>query len=152
MVEANKTHVVGAPGNDDPIWARLTDQLTWYRVHARRAKRLYTTVKVVQLLVGATVPVVALISAPALLTASLAAVVVVAEGAEQLFQWHSNWLRYRSTAESLKQQRYLYLAGAGPYGADDRRQALAERVERIVSQETSAWLTDAERSEQASRQ
>ncbi len=143
---------VGPPGDDDPVGARLNDQLTWYRNQAKRAKRSYTTVKVVQLLVGATVPVVAAISAPALLTASLAAVVVVAEGAEQLFQWHANWLRYRSTAESLKQQKHLYLAGAGPYGDDDRRQVLAERVERVISQETGTWLADAERSAQTPRQ
>ncbi|MEV6276138.1 DUF4231 domain-containing protein [Nocardia sp. NPDC051832] len=149
MAEANKAQTVGAPGNDDPVWARLNDQLTWYRNKSLRAQRSYKTTKVVQLLVGATVPVVAAISAPALLTASLAAVVVVAEGAEQLFQWHANWMRYRATTESLKQQKHLFLAGTGPYAADDRRLVLAERVERILSQETSAWLTDTERSSQA---
>ncbi|WP_194814344.1 DUF4231 domain-containing protein [Nocardia sp. XZ_19_385] len=139
----------GTPDSDDPVWARLNDQLTWYRAKSLRAQRSYKTMKVVQLLVGATVPVVAAISAPPLLTASLAAVVVVAEGAEQLFQWHANWMRYRSTTESLKQQKHLYLAGTGAYGGDDRRLVLAERVERILSQETSAWLTDTERSSQA---
>ncbi|MEV0246217.1 DUF4231 domain-containing protein [Nocardia sp. NPDC050712] len=150
MVEANQA--AGAPGNDDPVWTRLNDQLSWYRAKSLRAQRSYKAVKVVQLLVGATVPVVAALSAPALLTASLAAVVVVAEGAEQLFQWHANWLRYRATTESLKQQKHLFLAGAGPYGGRERRKVLAERVERIVSQETSAWLTDAERSAQGPQQ
>ncbi|MEU8898080.1 DUF4231 domain-containing protein [Nocardia sp. NPDC048505] len=152
MVEANMGDAAVALAQDDPVWARLVEQLSWYRAKSARAQRSYKTIKIVQLLVGATVPVVAALSAPAWLTAGLAAVVVVAEGTEQLFQWHANWLRYRATTESLKQQKHLFLAGAGAYGGADRRKVLAERVERIVSQETSAWVTEAERNAQPPQQ
>jgi len=36
---------------------------------------------------------------------------------------------YRSTAEALKHERYLYLAKAGPYVGEDRHRPLAERIE-----------------------
>ena len=52
---------------------------------------------------------------------------------------------YRSTAEALKHERYLYLAAAGPYGGDDRVRVLAERVEGLVSQEHAKW-TESRRS------
>ena len=47
---------------------------------------------------------------------------------------------YRVTAEALKRERSLCLARAGPYANAERPDAvLAQRVERIVSQEYGAW-------------
>ena len=46
----------------------------------------------------------------------------------------------RVTAQALMRERSLCLAGAGPYANADRPVALlAQRVERIVSQESGAW-------------
>lgn len=45
----------------------------------------------------------------------LAAVIVVLEGVQHLYQFQEHWITYRSTAEALKHERYLYLAKAGPY-------------------------------------
>ena len=70
--------------------------------------------------------------------------VVVLEGLQQLNQWQSNWVLYRSTAEALKHERFLYLANAGPYRGRDRSRVLAEKVEGLVSQEHAKW-TDARR-------
>ena len=126
-------------GGTDPTWDRLEDQLDWYDRKSVAAQRSYKRVKLVQLVVGATVPVMAGLQAPAALTAALAAVVVVAEGAQQLYQWQTNWVLYRATAEALKHEKYLYLASAGPYSADDRQRILAERLEGLVSQEHAKW-------------
>ncbi|MEV2221587.1 DUF4231 domain-containing protein [Nocardia vinacea] len=129
------------PDEADPVWTRLTDQLRWYSARSTAAQQAYKRVKIGQIVVGAAVPVVAALAAPPAVTAILAAVVVVAEGAQQLFQWHTNWFLYRSTAESLKHEKFLYLASAGPYGESDRRAVLAERVEGLVSQENTQWTT-----------
>ena len=95
--------------------------------------------KLVELVVAAAVPVLAALSAPAAVTASFAAVVVVLEGIVQLYQWQTNWVTYRATAEALKHERYLYLAQAGPYVGPNRHRVLAERVEGLVSQEHAKW-------------
>lgn len=50
----------------------------------------------------------------------LAAAIVVFEGAQHLYQLQEDWISYRSTAEALKHERYLYLARAGPYVGEDR--------------------------------
>ncbi|MGW4843157.1 DUF4231 domain-containing protein [Nocardia brasiliensis] len=135
----------GPPDEHDPVWARLEEQLRWYSTKGAFAQRMYKRVKLGQIVVGATVPVMAALSAPAALTATIAAVVVVAEGAQQLFQWHTNWLRYRATAETLKRERYLFLARGGPYRNGDRRTLLAERLESVLANETSAWTSEHER-------
>ena len=64
---------------------------------------------------------------------------VVLEGIVQLYQWQTNWVTYRVTAEALKHERYLYLAQAGPYVGPNRHRVLAERVEGLVSQEHAKW-------------
>ena len=43
-------------------------------------------------------------------------------------QWQTNWVIYRSTAEALKPE-----SSAGPYATADRRRALAERLEGLIS-------------------
>ncbi|WP_432279882.1 DUF4231 domain-containing protein, partial [Nocardia cyriacigeorgica] len=50
---------------DDPVWARLTDQISWYSTRSSQAQRAYRRVKFGQIVVGSTVPVLAALSAPA---------------------------------------------------------------------------------------
>jgi hypothetical protein len=119
--------------------ARLDDQQGWYDRKSSQAQKAYKRVKVGQLAVGAAVPVVAGLSAPAAVTATLAALVVLAEGIQQLNQWQTNWVLYRSTAEALKHEKYLYQASAGPYTGTDRDVVLAERVEGLTSREHLKW-------------
>jgi uncharacterized protein DUF4231 len=136
------------PVEDDevnPTWDRLEDQLAWYDRKSVAAQQAYKRVKLSQLIVGAIVPVVAALQVSAAVTASLAAFVVVAEGAQQLYQWQTNWVLYRSTAETLKHEKYLYLAAAGPYSTDDRHRVLAERLEGLVSQEHAKWAEGQQR-------
>lgn len=122
-----------------PTWDRLEDQLSWYDRKSVVAQQMYKRVKLGQLIVGAAVPVFAGLQAHPAITATLAALVVVAEGAQQLYQWQTNWVLYRSTAEALKHEKYLYLAATGPYRGDDRNRVLAERLEGLVSQEHAKW-------------
>jgi Protein of unknown function (DUF4231) len=58
-------------------------------------------------------------------------------------------LDYRSSAEALKHEKYLFLASAGPYAAaENPRALLAERVESMVSQEHAKWAAGQEGLEQ----
>jgi hypothetical protein len=60
-------------------------------------------------------------------------------GREHVALFQEHWITYRSTAEALKHERYLYLAQAGPYVGEDRHRQLAERLEGLVSQEHAKW-------------
>ncbi|WP_406230469.1 DUF4231 domain-containing protein [Nocardia sp. NBC_01009] len=118
---------------------RLEDQLNYYRSRSRTAKTAYLRVKLVQIVIGAAVPVLAASGVTGWVTAAVAAVPVVAEGIQQLFQWHSTWLRCRSTAEALKTEKFLYITEAGPYAEGSRSTLLAERITRITGKETDDW-------------
>jgi hypothetical protein len=134
-----------------PAWERLEDQLAWYDRKSLACQRSFKRTKAAQLVLGSAVPVLALTDSTQILTAIVAAVVVVLEGLQQLNQWQANWVLYRSTAEALKHERYLYLAHAGPYRSGDARTVLAERVEGLVSQEHAKWTDARQKSDDGDR-
>jgi hypothetical protein len=136
---ARPIEAVPPPAVEDSTWDRLEDQLGWYDRKSRDNQRRYKWLKLVELAVAAVLPVVAALESPVWVTGGLAAVIVVLEGAQHLYQFQEHWITYRSTAEALKHERYLYLAKAGPYAGEDRHRQLAERLEGLISQEHAKW-------------
>ena len=124
---------------EDVTWERLEDQLVWYDRKSRDNQRRYQWLKLLELAVAAALPVVAGVGSPVWVTGGLAAVIVVLEGVQHLYQFQEQWITYRSTAEALRRERHLYLARAGPYVGEDRQRQLAERIEALVSQEHAKW-------------
>src|SRR6266511_807767 len=130
---------VPLPDAEDPTWDRLEDQISWYDRKSGDDQRRYKWLKLLELAVAAALPVVAGIHSPVWVTGGLASVIVVLEGAQHLYQFQEHWITYRSTAEALKHERYLYLAKAGPYAGEDRHGQLAERLAGLISQEHAKW-------------
>lgn len=132
----------------DPTLERLEDQISWYDRKSEASQRRFKVLKAVQVLAAAAIPVVATLDAHAAVPAALGAAVVLIEGFLQLGQYQQNWIAYRSTCEALKHEKYLFLAGAGPYaGAVDARPLLADRIEGLISQEHAKWVSAREERE-----
>lgn len=133
-----------APPDDadrrDLLWQQLAAQFRWYDRAATRCRRGYLGLKIATLVLGGAVTVLAAIGAPAGLTATLAAAIVAAEGLQQLFQLHANWISYRATAEALRQQAFLYAAHVAPYSEPaTRRDHLADVIRTITTTENTSW-------------
>jgi hypothetical protein len=128
----------------DPIMERLEDQIGWYDQRSISNMHWFKRLKISEIAFAATIPLLAASNIPhaVIATGILGVLVTVFEGMLQLNQFHENWIRYRSTCESLKHEKYIYLANAGPYsGVEKPRALLAERVESLVSQEHAKWAT-----------
>jgi hypothetical protein len=126
------------PMND--VSERLEDQLAWYDAKATRNRLWFQSLKVLQIVIAASIPVVAAADVSVAVAGALGAIIVVMEGLQQLFQFQQNWVSFRGTAEALKRENYLFLAGVGPYQDAQRREALlAQRVEDLVATEHAAW-------------
>jgi hypothetical protein len=124
----------------DLLWQELSAQVRWYDRAATRNRLSYLTFKVAALIIGASVTVLAAVSAPAVLTAALAAAIVVEEGVQQVFRFHSNWISYRATAETLRQHAFLYAANVDPYvDPQTRRDRLADVVRNVAAKENASW-------------
>lgn len=122
---------------------RLTDEIGWYDSRSRLSQRLFKILKTATMTAAAIIPVVATSGAHygGQLAGVLGILIAVLEAIQELNQYRGNWTTYRSTAEALKQEKYLYLGNAGTYsGTSDPSVLLAERIEIIMSKENSKWL------------
>ena len=148
--------MAASPPTNDPTLERLEDQINWYDRKSARQKKFFNILKVVTIVAAATIPfLVALpldVRFSQMITAALGALIVVIEGIQQLYQLQTNWIQYRSTCESLKHEKYLFLAGAGPYAAaQNPHSLLAERIESLVSQEHAKWASTQQTSQRGAQ-
>jgi len=126
----------------DPIMERLEEQIAWYDLKSTSNMQWFKRIKMTEIVSAAVIPLLAASHIPraAVATGVLGVLITVFEGTLQLNQFHENWIRYRSTCESLKHEKYIFLANAAPYSNVERPRALlAERVESLVSQEHAKW-------------
>jgi Protein of unknown function (DUF4231) len=126
----------------DPIFGRLEEEIQWYSRKSARCQRLYKWLKFVEIVAAAAIPLLAGFDTRVEVLAVLGALIVVLEGLQHVNQYQSNWITYRSTAEALKHEKFLYLAGAGPYEVEHPHSLLAERIESLISQEHAKWISE----------
>jgi uncharacterized protein DUF4231 len=136
--------------NRSPTEERLDDQINWYDKRSQEAQRRFKVMKGLVLVTAAAIPVVAAFEAPVYVAGVLGAVVVVLEGLLHAYQYHTNWLTYRSAAEALKREKYLYRARADAYAPSRSRdplRLLARRIEGLISQEHGRWIATLQQEE-----
>lgn len=72
------------------------------------------------------------------------ATIAIVAGLTQLEKYQENWIMHRTTSELLKKEKYYYENQVGEYSESDelkRKKILVERIESIVSSETSKYFT-----------
>jgi hypothetical protein len=142
---------IGHNPGEDVTLDHLQDQIEWYDRKSGYNQKAFKLLKICTISAAAIIPVVAGIKAPSWVTAGLGVFIVILEGMQQLNQYHSNWISYRSTCEALKHEKFLYLGKAGPYAAaNDPHALLAERIESLVSQEHAKWASSQEQGRKSS--
>jgi hypothetical protein len=135
-----------ATHDSDPTLRRLDDQIDWYDRRSITAQRRYKIFKAVQLVAAAALPVSAPFDVHAAVPSVIGALIIVVEGFQQLNQYQQNWISYRSTCESLRHEKYLHLARAGPYAdVPNPTAVLADRIEGLISQEHAKWISAREK-------
>jgi Protein of unknown function (DUF4231) len=79
-----------------------------------------------------------------LISSITAGIIAVATGLTQLEKYQENWILYRTSSELLKKEKYFVENSVGEYSnLDDtqKNKLLVERIESIVSAETSKYFT-----------
>ena len=130
--------------NVDPITERLEDQIAWYDRKSSSNQRIYKRIKITEIVAAAVIPFLPALPIPytTWIDGALGVLITILEGSLHLNQYQQNWIAYRSTCESLKHEKYVYIANASPYaGVADPRALLAERVESLVAQEHAKWAS-----------
>jgi hypothetical protein len=129
---------------DEYLSQRVDEQIAWYSQKSRWNQVMYKRLRGVEIVCAAAIPLlVGMVDdqVPWLKLAAgvLGVAVAVIAGLLALYKFQENWLQYRSTAESLKQEKFLFLTAAGPYAEDQSFALLVQRVEYLLSRENRSW-------------
>ena len=137
--------------NSDYLSERLEGQIKWYSAKARENRTRFHASQVSIIVAGALIPLisalgisVSLQSYTGMISAILGGMIVIVTALIQMFKYQENWILYRTTSELLKKEKYYYLNDCGDYydmSAQQKKTALVERIENLISSESSKYFT-----------
>jgi Protein of unknown function (DUF4231) len=132
---------------------RLQKQIDWHSKKARENKLRFRLCQIIILIASAIIPIINVGSIAEtnianyqtrIISSIIGAIIVVITAITQLEKYQENWILYRTSTELLKKEKYFFENNVGEYsnlGEEERNKLLVERVESIVSAETSKYFT-----------
>jgi hypothetical protein len=127
------------------IKERVDHQIKWYSTKSSRNKAWHLWTKGLIIVFAALIPFAAGFITPETkwlnyIIATLGVLTAVFSGLSALLKFHEKWEEYRTTSETLKHEKYLYLTKSGPYNNEEEPfKFLVSRIENLISKENSAW-------------
>jgi hypothetical protein len=146
---------------------RLDDQIKWYSEKSAFNKSRYRLFQVVIIVASGTIPILNLTATAfmddaqhaALFTSSiLGSIITIITAFSQMEKYFETWILYRTTVETLKREKFLYINNAADYsnlGDTEKNRLLVERVEVLLSSENSKFFAlqqQQQQQQQASQQ
>jgi uncharacterized protein DUF4231 len=128
---------------EDYVEQRINDQISWYDRRSITNKRWFKRLRFAEIVVAATIPfylVLQTSSSDQNRDRCFGRFVAVIASLLGLLQLQVHWIEYRATAESLKKEKFLFLTQTDPYNKDDAFHLLVQRVEALLSNESTDWV------------
>lgn len=132
---------------DQYMKERVEDQFLWYEKKAASSKRLFLRFQAAQIVAAALIPF--MVAAPGVAGAAevwfkwgaglLGVAIAVLGGVGTLYRHRELWTQYRTTAEQLKREKYVFLMRAGPYTGANAERLFVERCEDLMNEERAHW-------------
>ena len=126
-------------GAEQYLAERLDDEINWYDKKSQWNQKWFKWLRLAEIVAAAAIPFLSGKEQAALIVGLLGMLVAVAAAAVSLFKLQENWIQYRTTAEQLRHERFLFLTGIAPYDTAESFSRLVERVENLISRENSLW-------------
>ncbi len=130
-------------GEAEYLEQRLDDQIDWYDRKSSSSQKAFKRLRLIEIVAAASIPLLAGYSQGretiVLAVGVMGLVVAVVAGVLSLYRFQENWTEYRATAESLKQERFLFVTRSAPYNAGNAFELLVGRVESLLKSERSGW-------------
>ena len=127
---------------DEFIKNRVDDQIEWYNKKSSLKQSWFRRLRIIEIVAAALIPLLAAYAdwnPLKIAVAALGLVIAVIAGILGLFQFQENWTSCRSTCESLKQEKFLFLTRTGSYDQKEPFPLFVQRVEGLMAKEHSAW-------------
>lgn len=128
---------------DEYLEERLNDQINWYEAKSKSNQNWHKGLRTIEIIAAAIIPFLAGFGQGTLVNqltiGALGLIIAICAGLSVLNKHQENWLNYRTTAETLKHEKFLFLTKTSPYDEGLPFQNLVERVEGLISKENSQW-------------
>jgi hypothetical protein len=124
------------------IKSRLDYQLAYYSNKATSYKKYYNWLVAADIIISALISFTALFSTyyfTKYVIALMGVSVTVISGFLSTFQFDKKWIEYRTTAETLKHEKYAYEMGIEPYDQENKISVLVNNIETLISKENTNW-------------
>ncbi len=130
--------------DDEYMKCRIEEQILWYSARASKNKKKYymcnTTIIVVSALITSMSGFDFFPTAKNLILGLMGALIAIVTGLSSLYKFQEKWTEYRTTAESMLQEKFYYATLTGPYDKQEEPlKVLVSRVENLISKENSTW-------------
>ena len=140
---------------DEYFKNRLEYQLAWYSKESQHNQKWFKRLRLTEIISAALIPFLSgmgdKIPYSPWLIGGLGVLIAVAAATSALFKYHENWFEYRTTAEQLKHEKFIYLTNTKPYDTEEKLGLLVERVEALISKENSAWAATTKKQSNAEK-
>ncbi len=131
---------------NDYIAQRVDDQIGWYDRKSCSNQWWYKRLRFTEFCAAAFIPFLATYLEPGvpgtkITIGALGVLITVITATLSLYRHQEHWVEYRTMCESLKNEKFLFLTGSGPYlsRSTTRFQIFVERIETLISRENSNW-------------
>ena len=122
---------------------RVEDQIDWYDKKSQLNQKYFKNIRLIEIISAAIIPFVAGMgdSVPygSIVLGLLGVLIAVSAGFSTLSKHQENWFMYRTTCETIKHEKYLFLTKSKPYSGENPFNQFVERIESLVSKENSQW-------------
>jgi hypothetical protein len=125
---------------------RYQNQVDWYDRKATKYKKLYNFFQAVVIVLALITPVVIALADFGFwlrwIAIAISALVAIGTSVMKTFRYQEIWITYRTTCETLKKEIHFYRWQLGEYDtASNAMQLFVDRVESLLSQENTRWLS-----------
>ena len=122
---------------------RVDEQIEWYDKKSQSAQKWHKRLRAIEITCAAVIPFLAglgdKVTNGPIIIGLLGVVIAVCAGLSHIHKYQENWITYRTTCESLKHEKYLFITDSKSYVDYDAYSTFVERVESLISKENSQW-------------
>lgn len=135
----------------DYLENRLQNQIDWYSKKSAYNQRWHKRLLLVQILLSVSIPFMATyineteneFSNMKFVVGLMGVCIALIAGIMNIYKFNENWIEYRKTSETLKQEKYLFMTKSGIYNqnpdSNNSYNSLVSKVESIIANENSNW-------------
>ncbi len=123
---------------------RLENQIDWYDRRSVQNQKWFKRLQVISIIAATSIPFLTGYITEAtvtlkIITGFLGLFVAAITAVLGLYKFQEHWLEYRTTCESLKHEKYLFLTRTDPYNVEQAFPLLVQRIESLISKENTNW-------------